>query len=77
MVRLRLFYFINMSCENCFQGAKGKDEALSVVRVSAREKAIESGSPIAIVSENSEWVFYDAFYAYSNNLQVKEVVSHL
>lgn len=67
-----------MGCPGCLAGQKGKDETFSSVRNAAKKEAQENGYPIAIVWEDDQWKFYNAFYASQNGLGplIKEVVSN-
>lgn len=62
-------------CTTCLK--VNYDESLSVARAEARKLAIQNSYPVAIVVDNGEYVFYNAFYAYENHLNVKEVISCL
>lgn len=62
-------------CTSCLK--VNYDESLKTARDEAKKMAVENGYPVAIVIEGNEYYFYNAFYAYNNYLNVKEVVSHL
>jgi hypothetical protein len=64
-----------MRCTSCLR--VNKDESLSIAREEARKYAVEKQYPVAIVEEGGEYIFYNAFYAFENHLNVKEVVSYL
>jgi hypothetical protein len=63
-------------CEGCASSFKGMDEALIIAKQEASKRAKDQGTPVAVVLENNQYVFYDAFYAYQNKLIVKDVMSH-
>lgn len=63
------------SCSTCIK--VNKDVDLINARSEAKNVARETSRPVAIVEEGGEYVFRDPFYAYQNNLPVKEVISHL
>lgn len=48
-----------------------------MARSEAKRLAIATSNPIAIVIEDGEYRLYEAFFAYNNQMNVKEVVSHL
>ncbi len=62
-------------CTTCLK--VNKDESLKTARDEAKILAVKESYPIAIVLEGNEHMFYNAFYAYENHLNVKEVISHL
>lgn len=62
-------------CTTCFK--VNKDESLQAARDEAKKLAVSQQQPTAIVVEGEDYYFYNAFYAYENHLNVKEVVSHL
>jgi hypothetical protein len=62
-------------CSTCFK--VNKDEALSEALAMARNKALEEQRSVAIVIEDDQYKLYDAFYAYGNNMIVKQTVSYL
>ncbi len=64
-----------MKCTTCLK--VNKDESLQIARDEAKRFAIENSYPVAIVEENGELIFYNAFYAFENGLIIKEVVSQL
>lgn len=76
MVRLPFLYLQTMGV--CFDCAPvlNVEEAFERVRAKARDEAVNNAYPVAIVWEG-EWKFYNAFFAYQNNYDVKEVVSHV
>jgi hypothetical protein len=52
-------------------------EALSNARTKARQMAVRDGRPVALVLDENEYKLFDAFFAFENHYDVKEVVSHL
>jgi hypothetical protein len=69
------FFLIMERCTTCLR--VNNDESLSIARDEARKLAVEKYYPVAIVVEGGEYFFYNAFTAYQNQLNVKEVISHL
>lgn len=62
-------------CTTCFK--VNKDESLKAARDEAKTFALEQGYPVAIVQEGEDYIFYNAFVAYQNSMNIIEVVSHL
>jgi hypothetical protein len=65
------------SCDGCIISARGMQEALSNARTKARQMAVRDGRPVALVLDENEYKLFDAFFAFENHYDVKEVVSHL
>lgn len=63
-----------MGCDGCIQKTRNKE--LDSARTSAKAEAKTRMKPIAIVLEEDQYNLYEAFFAYQNNMPVKEVVSH-
>ena len=68
-----------MVCNGCLTSQIEKDSSFPAIRQAAKAKAIEEGYSIAIVWEDDQWKFYNAFYAYKSGLGplIKEVVSNV
>jgi hypothetical protein len=64
-----------MECTTCFK--LNKDESLNIAIDEAKKIAIQNSYPVAIVQENGEYRFYNAFFAYQNSMQVIRVISNL
>lgn len=64
-----------MGCEGCFSTQKARGEALTAMRVKAREQAIQQGKPIAIIEDGGELSLCDAQTAIQNNYLIKDILS--
>ena len=64
--------------ERCYSCLRvNRDESLKMAIDEAKKIAVENSYPVAIVEEGEEYHFYNAFFAFENHLNVKQVVSNL
>jgi hypothetical protein len=65
-------------CPGCLPSKQEKDSSFPAVREAAKKEAAEKGYPVAIVWEDDQWKFYNAFEVYQSGKSslVKEVVSN-
>lgn len=63
------------ACSTCFK--MNHDESLIIARSEAKKLAVQNSQSMAIVIEDDQYKLYEAFYAYSNHMNVKETVSYL
>lgn len=64
-----------MSCEGCITTKRGEDEALSSIKVKAKQYAEENKIPIAIYKEGTDYAFINAETAISGGYPIIQVVS--
>lgn len=64
-----------MSCDNCHQSAKSKDEQLDTIERTAKAEAIRQQAPMAVYQEAGEWTYGNAFDVFRSGKVVRNVVS--